>query len=162
MADELDLETGSGNPEGGTGSRRQQRQKMRRERQAAEGGEKKSTSKPRGSRTDNEVKNQLVDVFRRIADQVEKRGDEELATALTEDGDKMAAAIASLTRTATFLRAPLLMVLNMVETFLAFFRVGGLLFERAIERRAVRLARREAAQADVQYEGPIDAEVVTP
>ena len=113
----------------------------------------KSSSKSGSQRSDTDLVSKLSAAFDRIADQLEIRGDSELATALHEDKQKLAQGIVSLTRAVKFLRAPLVILVAIIEPILAFWRVGSILARRAIERRERVMAER-AAQAEQAPEQP--------
>lgn len=85
-------------------------------------------------RSENELSRRLEEAFGRIAEQLLIRGDDELGDAITEDKGKMAKGLVSGTRRIPFLRGPLTIALDLAEPFLAFFRVGRIVFTRAYGR----------------------------
>jgi len=89
----------------------------------------------------------MVAAFDQVVEWREARDDEELATAISEDKDKMAKGLVSLTHVVQPLRGPLLIFLGFVEPVLAFGRVGRILGERFIMRRQ-RIAEERAAMAE--------------
>jgi len=133
MADELDL---SG---GGYSSRSE-----RRSRRSADGGESKTTS----DKLDRELHSRLLDAFGQVVEWRQAREDEELATAIDEDKDKMARGLVSLTHAVTPLRQPLVIFLGFVEPVLAFGRVGRILATRWVMRRQRHAEDLAAAQAE--------------
>lgn len=86
-------------------------------------------------RADRDLRTRLEGVFDRIAEAAEVRGDIELADAIAEDAKVMAQGLVSFTRPLRALRGPLLLLLGIVEPFMAFRRVGMLLFGRWYVRR---------------------------
>lgn len=107
------------------------------------------TRKPRSGRSSNEgtgpsdsvVSNRVTTVFDRLVKNRRAAGDEELADAIEEDGKVMASSLVSLTTHVSGLRAPLIFLLSVAEPFLAFRRVGGILFRRWYEWRWRRAAQ---------------------
>lgn len=97
-----------------------------------------TTAKKRATATDNELKTRLTGVFDRIADAADARGDEELAEVLREDRDVMASGIVSLTRPFVVLRAPVVLLLAVVEPVMAFGRLARLAIGRVMDSRADR------------------------
>src|SRR5215469_6955122 len=121
MADELNLE--HGDP-----SRSEQR---RRRRTAGDSGESKTSDKA----LDRELHSRITDAFDQVVEWRQARDDEELATAISEDKDKMAKGLVSLTHVVAPLRQPLVIFLGFVEPVLAFGRVGRILGGRWFARR---------------------------
>jgi len=134
MADELDLETGG---------RQSPREERRRRREGA-GGESKTTSE----KLDRELHGRLTGALDQVVEWRQAREDEELATAIDEDKEKMAKGLVSLTHVVVPLRQPLLIFLGFVEPLLAFGRVGRILAGRWFERRAQRAEEMAQAQAE--------------
>lgn len=134
MSDELDLE--KGDPERADrieGKTTTAKKPMAQQRAAG-----RPTAREKAKQQeDTEVKSRLVRVFNRIADMLERKGDEELAEAIADTAEDMTQGFVSLTRNVTFLRGPLLMLLNLVEPTLAFWKVGGILFGRWYSRRVM-------------------------
>lgn len=106
----------------------------------------KGGSAPKPVAAETSLKARLENVFEKLAKQMEARGDEELATALSEEKSNMSQGLVSLTKNLTPLRGPLVVVVSLVEPVLAFGRVGGILVRRAVARRARKVAEWEAAQ----------------
>lgn len=171
MTDELDLEMGDearadALAAQSAGQTRREQRRAEREARSKAAAQEKSTSrkssttrKTRTSDTDGEVTSRLGRVLDRIIAQLRAREDEELASAIEEDKQSIVAGFVSVTRGIPFLRNPFIMVLNLVEPIMAFWRVGGILVGRAVERRA----RRMQQTPEPYYTGPVtDAEVVTP
>lgn len=129
-----------------------QLRRQRRKVEAEKSGEKKPpASKSTASRTDSDLIGRLNDAFERLASGLESRGDEELSTAIREEKESMSRGLVSLTRSIKPLRRPLVFVISFLEPVIAFWRVGGILARRAIERRQARIHKREAAAASVDY-----------
>lgn len=136
MADEIDLERGV--PDSAD--------EKRRRRQS--GGSSEGTRRPASEgQVDKELHSRMVAAFDQVVEWREARDDEELATAISEDKDKMAKGLVSLTHVVQPLRGPLLIFLGFVEPVLAFGRVGRILGERFIMRRQ-RIAEERAAMAE--------------
>ena len=144
MPDELDLE--HGDP-----SRREERRTRRRQRDST--GSVGTESKTDTRRLDNELHSRLVDAFNQIVEWREAREDEELATAINEDKEKMAKGLVSLTHAVAPLRQPLLIFLGFVEPILAFGRVGRILATRWVARQQRRQqAAEELAVAQAEWD----------
>lgn len=115
-----------------------------------------SSSKSRPSRSaakqEADLRERLVECFDRIAGALRTRGDEELAELIDEDAEVMAVGLVSMTRPLQVLRAPLLVVVAVVEPLLAFGRIGRVLLVRFAERRAIAQMQAEAAQQDADGE----------
>lgn len=137
MADELDLERGDP-------SRAEERRSRRRSARSDTSGE----SKPRDDKLDRELHSRLVDAFDQVVEWREARDDEELATAISEDKEKMAKGLVSLTHAVVPLRQPLLIFLGFVEPVMAFGRVGRILATRWVTRRQQQAEEMAAAQAE--------------
>lgn len=109
-----------------------------------------SSSKSRPSRSsakqEADLRERLVECFDRIAGALRGRGDEELAELIDEDAEVMAVGLVSMTRPLQALRAPLLVVVAVVEPLLAFGRIGRVLVVRFAERRAIAQMQADAAQ----------------
>lgn len=116
--------------------------------------EAEKPKKPRSSRStaakqqneEAELGSRLDRTLDRVAVALEQRGDDELATIVREDASAMAQGLISLTRSAKFLRNPLLMSLNLIEPILAFGRITRVLYVRLAERQA-RVAWERETQA---------------
>ena len=135
---EIDLETGKVSGE----------EKKRRVSASGKGGSGSTRRAETGvTKIEADLHKRLTETLERIVEQLQVRGDEELAIAIDEDKAKMAAGLVSLTRAVTPLRKPLLIFLGFVEPVMAFGRVGAILFRRAVERRQRKIAEWEAAQA---------------
>lgn len=92
-------------------------------------------ARKRAEQSDSDLRARLETVFDRIADAADARGDDELATAVREDLEVMATGLVNLTKPFKALRRPIVGALAVVEPFMAFGRVGRLLFGRALDRR---------------------------
>jgi len=137
MADELDLERG-------IPSRGEERRSRRREGSS----ETKSTGDKASEKLDRELHSRLTDALEQVVEWRMARQDAELATAISEDKEKMARGLVSLTHVVAPLRRPLLIFLGFVEPLLAFGRVGRILTERWLERRRERAEELARAQAE--------------
>jgi hypothetical protein len=124
MADELDLERGDPS--------RAEERRARRRRSTGDS-ETKTTASEKV--LDRELHARIVDAFGQVVEWREAREDEELATAINEDKEKMAKGLVSLTHAVEPLRQPLLIFLGFVEPVMAFGRVGRILGGRWIARR---------------------------
>jgi hypothetical protein len=118
----------------------------REQRRRRSGGSVDGESKTATDKLDRELNSRLLEAFDQVVEWREARGDEELATAITEDKDKMSRGLVSLTHAVTPLRQPLLVFLGFVEPILAFGRVGRILGGRFIERRQRIMEERAAMQ----------------
>ena len=147
---ELDLDklaTGGGGDEG----QREAQREQRRER-------KPEDSKARTRRRhDAEVRERLGNVFERLAEWRESRGDEELAAIIREDARSMTAGFVSLTRNLPVVRAVVLNVLAFLEPVLAFGRLVRVVVGRWQVRRW-----EAAAQAEAETVGEPAAEPEDP
>lgn len=110
-------------------------------------------------RVETELMSRLERICERIAQVLDSRGDEELASAIREDRDAMGQGLVSLTRNVKFLRGPLLMALNLIEPGLAFGRVGRILYIRFVDRQARIQMEREQAAANGQAAGGVSSPV---
>lgn len=135
MPDELDLERGV--PESSSERRR------RRAESTGVGGETKTAT----DKLDRELSDRLDSAFGQVVEWRTARGDEELATAISEDSHKMTQGLVSLTHFVVPLRRPLLIFLAFVEPVFAFGRVGRILFSRWTYRRQLRQEELATAQA---------------
>lgn len=161
MSDELDLE--HGDPDAAErisqlGSERSRARRATRSKgdsssgSGTSSGSKSSSSKSGGGKSDASLSSGLGDAFNRLAEQLESRGDDELADAIRKDAEAMTRGIMALTRAATVLRAPILLLVNIAVVFLAFWHVGSILVRRWADRRQRVMAEREAQAAGVGYE----------
>lgn len=102
-------------------------------------GEKPKAEKPKAAvptaTADKELRGRLEEVFVRIADAADARGDTELADIVREDGPVMATGLVSLTRPVRALRTPIVMALGIVEPVMAFSRVARMMVYRFFDRR---------------------------
>lgn len=108
-----------------------------------DGGDGKSKSKPAARPTvteDRDLRSRLSGIFDRIAESAEARGDSELAEVIREDTRVMATGLVSLTRPFKLLRAPVVMLLGIVEPVMAFSRITRLILDRLLEQRAEKRA----------------------
>lgn len=133
MGDDLDLERG----EPDRSSSRTERARRRRQNTA-------DKETPATGVSDGVVREQLTRAFNGLANSREARGDSELADAFREEGDAMTEGFVALTDNVKPLRMPLIIILNIGITLLAFGRVGNIILNRIAERRARRQAEREA------------------
>lgn len=132
MADELDLENP---PEDESPSARR-----RRARRAERG--TSTDSKGHTGPDDGVVTSKLNSAFGKLADQLASKGDDELATAINEESSGMTQGLVSLTKSVVFLRGPLVFIIELALVLLAFWRVGRILFIRALVRRETIMAQR--------------------
>lgn len=140
-SDELDLDKGE--PE--RASSRTERARQRRNRA-------KETSSSSEGVSDSVVRDQLTRAFNGLANARAARGDEELAEAFREEGDAMTEGFVALTTNVKPLRMPVIILVNILITLLAFGRVGSILLNRLADRRARRQAEAEAMAGMVQEE----------
>lgn len=157
MMDELDLERGDAERAERIAALQEEGKTTRRIRRPSKPAAAKPTaaSKARATtaqRIEDELLSRLDRTFDRIAEWRLSRGDEELATVISEDKGQMSHGLVSLTRLAPVVRTPLLMILNLLEPALAFGRVGRILAGRWVMRREQIAAERLAAQQGTQYE----------
>lgn len=118
----------------------------------------RSRSKSGGSSSSKSSANDLAPRFRAAFDKLADRllaRDEELATAIREESEGMASGLMSVTKTVPFLRGPLLIFFGVLEPVLAFWRVGGILTRRWLDRRQARANAVVAEQASVEYVDPL-------
>lgn len=135
MADEIDLERGDPARADAT------------EKKAANRSRSPTSKSTKSTSSTPSLKTRLENCFDKIAKQLESRGDEELATAFSEEKGNMAQGLVSATEALKPLRGPLIVIVGLVEPVLAFGRVGGILVRRAVARRARQVAEWEAANA---------------
>lgn len=153
----IDLETGEPDPDESPSARRRRERRESGGGSSSSGGRSSSSgSKGSGDRENTGLASRLNTAFSKIADQMAVRGDEELATALREERSAMSQGLVSLTSTLTPLRWPLVVLLSLVEPFLAFWRVGRILFFRFLNWRERRII--EAQQQQAEYEAAQAAE----
>lgn len=134
-SDELDLEYGDSAAESPAATRRRLRREKAAENATASGKGGKSGSGA-SDKISTEIRRRLERVFDRTVKWRQARGDDELAEALTEDGEMMTDAVISITDTFNPLRVPTLLALAIVEPLLAFGRVFRILMGRFLARRA--------------------------
>lgn len=135
-SDDIDLERG----DPGRADSASERRKRRRQNTADSGSAQESF-------TEKEVREQLTRAFDGLAKGRDARGDEELAEAIREEGDAMTEGFVALTNNVKPFRLPLVIILNVVITLLAFGRVGGILWQRFLARRERIQTEREQARA---------------
>lgn len=100
----------------------------------SQGSSRKSGSTAR-ERGENELTVRVQAVFIKIADMLQRKGDDELEEAVRDNAPAMSQGFVSLTRNIRWLRSPLLLFLNLVEPALAFWDVGTILVARWYARR---------------------------
>jgi hypothetical protein len=144
--DELDLERGE--PAIAEKITASQKGGSERSRATRSSTAKRAPSKSAAQRVEDEIRSRLLRTFDRISDALASRGDTELSDVITEDKEAMTQGLVSLTRAVSWLRMPLLMLLNLVEPVLAFGRVARILFGRWVDRRARQQQEWEAAQQE--------------
>lgn len=113
----------------------------------------KKTSTRRTVPTEADLKGRLAACIDRIAAAAEVREDEELAEILHEDRDIIVNGLVSLTRPFRALRAPLVVLLAIIEPVMAFTRIGRLMLERVMTRKT-RVTRSEDSQP-AQWDGAV-------
>ena len=126
-SDDIDLSHGEPDRDSSASERRRRRRETRADSSAAQ-----------ESFTEREVREQLTRAFDGLAKGREAREDGELAQAIREEGDAMTEGFVTLTNNVKPLRLPLVIILNVVITLLAFGRVGGILWNRWLVRREIR------------------------
>lgn len=132
-----------------------EKRKAKRESQKKESGSSSTRSRAKASpATESGLQGRLVDAFTRLANMLERKGDEELSTAINDEKQAMAQGLVSLTRNVTPLRGPLVLLISFLEPVLAFWRVGSILGGRLIERRQRVMAERAMQEAGAQAVGP--------
>lgn len=105
--------------------------------------------RPKGSKTDptkaeeSKLRGQLDRTLERLAEALEGRDDDELATAIREDAKAIASGLIGLTRQLAPARRILIVAVALAEPALAFGRIGRIL----LGRLAARQQRRAEAQA---------------
>jgi hypothetical protein len=122
----------------------------------ARGGDEAPGARTR-RRHEGELRGRLSDVFERLAEWLEGRGDAELAGIIREDSKAMVGGLVSLTRPAAWLRPPMLAALSVVEPVLAFGRVLRVLGGRWAERRARIALERQEAELAAAYAAEAEA-----
>lgn len=130
-SDDLDLNVG----DPGRGDSRAEQRRRRRQTRTEE-------TAPKEGFTEREVRAHLDRAFDGLAKNRDKSGDTDLAEAIREEGDAMTEGFVALTENVKPLRMPLVIILNILITVLAFGRVGGILFERWAARRERRAQER--------------------
>lgn len=133
--DELDLGRGDPSRADSTSERRRRRRESRTE----------SNTPASEGITEGELRHQLGRAFDGLAKGREARDDSELADAIREEGEAMTEGFVTLTNNVKALRLPLVILLNVLITILAFGRVGGILWDRYKVRRERRQAERAAS-----------------
>ena len=156
MPDELDLERGD------PSRSEERRQRRRATRTETVSGESKTVT----DKLDRELHARLVESLGQVQEWREARDDEELATAIEQDKEKMAKGLVSLTHAVMPLRKPLVVFLSFVEPILAFGRVGRILTFRWVEKRQRRAEEMTEEQRDMDMQPGWDGHnipgVVTP
>ena len=147
----IDLEHGEPEDESPAARRRRERREAASSSSGRGSGSGTGGGKGGSDRENTSLVARLDTALSKIADQVSARGDEDgLAEALKEERHVMSQSMVSLTSNLTFLRVPLVVLLSLVEPFLAFRRVGVILFARFLRWRERRIAEREQAVAEWQ------------
>jgi hypothetical protein len=149
MSDSLDL-TGELEPE-------EAEQEEPRTKKKPRGGDEAPGARTR-RRHEGELRGRLGDVFERLAEWLEGRGDAELAGIIREDSKAMVGGLVSLTRPAAWLRPPMLAALSVVEPVLAFGRVFRVLGGRWVARRERIALERQEAELAAQFAAEQEAE----
>ena len=110
---------------------------------------KRTTQRSRRTtqRAESELVSRLYNCFERIANALRDRGDHELAEAVEEDAQVMAAGLVSMTKPIAVLRTPLVILVALVEPLLAFGRIFRIIAGRIMVRRAERQQEVEYAAA---------------
>ncbi len=132
MSDELDLNVGDPSRADSASERRRKRR---------EGAGPTATETRAEAKIENEVRTQVGRAFDGLAKNRYTSGDIELGDAITEESDAMTDGFVTLTSNVTPLRMPVIIILNLLITLLAFGRVGGIVLTRV-------QARRHAAQEE--------------
>lgn len=135
MSDELNLERGDPSRSDSAAERRKRR------RESASGSTSSSTRAE--AKVESEVRSQVARAFDGLAKNRYTHEDIELGDAIAEESDAMTEGFVSLTTNVTALRMPVIILLNVIITLMAFGRVGGILLSRAQERRARKQAEAE-------------------
>lgn len=86
------------------------------------------------------IRDRLGNIFDRLADSIDGRGDAELAAMIREDKAAMVNGLVSVTRRVPQLAGVIMAALAVLEPLIAFGRVFRLMARRAGERRAERAA----------------------
>lgn len=145
----IDLESGEPESESTASARRRARREAASSSSGGSSGSSSSGSKGSSDRENASLVGRLDTAFSKIADQVAVRGDEDgLAEALREERHAMSQGLVSLTSSLTILRVPLIIALSLIEPFLAFRRVGVILFGRFLRWREQRIFARQQAQEE--------------
>ena len=98
----------------------------------------KKKEAPPTQAADRDLRTRIAGIFDRLAEAADARGDHELAEILREDSPVMSVGLVSLTRPVKALRVPLIFALGIIEPVMAFSRVGRVMLERLLDRRAAR------------------------
>ena len=152
---ELDLDEGDAERAERIAATQGQGQERSRAKRGSGGGKSggsggSSRSKASVQRENTDLVGRLGDALDKLAAQLEAKGDSELAEAFSDGKDAIAKSLVSLTSSVTFLRKPLLLFLNLLEPVLAFWRIGGILGRRFLERRDRVMAEQETARAEAE------------
>jgi hypothetical protein len=151
-SDDLDLQTGEPGRSDSASERRARRRKS--------GDSSSGTSQREQVKIENEVRTQVARAFDGIAKNRYAHDDIELGDAFTEESDAMTEGFVTLTTNVVPLRMPLIVILNLMITLLAFGRVGQILYDRVQVRRETRRMAAEAAMDPQPGPTIVDAEVV--
>lgn len=131
MSDELDLEKGDPG--------RSDSAKERRRRRSESAGTGTSSTRAE-AKVESEVRSQVTRAFEGLAKNRYTHEDIELGDAIAEESDAMTEGFVTLTTNLPVMRMPVVVLLNIIITLLAFGRVGGILLYRLQMRRAQKQA----------------------
>lgn len=144
----INLEKGEPDPDESP-SRRRRREKRDSGSSSSSSSSGGSTGSSRASERENtSLVGRLDTAFTKLADQMAARDDAELAEALRDERHAMSQGLVSLTSSLTPLRPVLVVFLALLEPFLAFWRVGRILFMRFLQWRERRIIEAQQAQAE--------------
>lgn len=115
-------------------------------RRRARRGESAAGSARAERAAESEIRVGLEKAFDGLAKSRYAKDDDELGNAITEESPAMTEGIVTLTDAIPFVRNPIIIGLHLIIVLLAFGRVGGILFDRARQRRAER--QQEAEQTE--------------
>lgn len=145
---ELDLTTGDP-------ARAEDESTTRRRRRTRTTTPSEDTPKRERKSVEGEVREMCTRVFDSWARMRYAKEDTELGDAITEESGPMTEGIVTLTDSVPVFRTPLIILLYLAVTLLAFGRVGGILLSRVQERRRQAQARAEEEAAMYENGTPI-------